>query len=295
MRVTHMYLLSLRFEFRGNMIEIGKKQCLNIVSKTDFGVYLGSREEKVLLPIKQVPDDADVGDALTVFIYRDSQDRLIATVNTPKLMLDEIGRLKVVQTSQIGAFLEWGLERDLFLPFKEQSYKVREGDECLVVLYIDKSGRLCASMRRVYNYLVPADCYEKDSEVCGTVIEISRDYGAYIAVDDKYYGMVPNNELFESLKIGDRVSARVIKVREDGKITLSLRKKAYMQMDEDAEFIFNEINKRGGRLPFNDKASPELIKSQFNMSKNEFKRAVGKLFKERRIMINPDSIEITKN
>ena len=102
------------------MIEIGKKQCLNIVSKTDFGVYLGSREEKVLLPIKQVPDDADVGDALTVFIYRDSQDRLIATVNTPKLMLDEIGRLKVVQTSQIGAFLEWGLDRDLFNPFKEQ-------------------------------------------------------------------------------------------------------------------------------------------------------------------------------
>lgn len=277
------------------MIQIGKKQCLNIVNKTDFGVYLGTKDEKVLLPIKQVPDDAEAGDALTVFVYRDSKDRLIATVNSPKLMLDEIGRLKVIQTSQIGAFLEWGLERDLFLPFKEQSYKVNVGDECLVVLYVDKSERLCASMRRVYNYLVPADCYEKDSEVTGTVIEINPDYGAYIAVDDKYYGMVPNNELFETLKIGERINARVIKVREDGKLTLSLRKKAYMQMDDDAQFIFDEINKRGGRLPFNDKASPELIKSQFNMSKNEFKRAVGKLFKERKIMIKPDSIEIVKN
>lgn len=277
------------------MIQIGKKQCLNIVNKTDFGVYLGTKDEKVLLPIKQVPDDVETGDALTVFVYRDSKDRLIATVNSPKLMLDEIGRLKVIQTSQIGAFLEWGLERDLFLPFKEQSYKVNVGDECLVVLYVDKSERLCASMRRVYNYLVPADCYEKDSEVTGTVIEINPDYGAYIAVDDKYYGMVPNNELFETLKIGERINARVIKVREDGKLTLSLRKKAYMQMDDDAQFIFDEINKRGGRLPFNDKASPELIKSQFNMSKNEFKRAVGKLFKERKIMIKPDSIEIVKN
>lgn len=276
------------------MIEIGKKQSLNIVNKTDFGVYLGTKAEKVLLPIKQVPQEAEVGDALTVFIYRDSADRLIATTNTPKLMLDGIARLKVVQTSQIGAFLEWGLERDLFLPFKEQSYKVKTGDECLVVLYIDKSERLCASMRRVYNYLVPAGCYEKDSEVTGTVIEINPEYGAYIAVDDKYYGMVPNNELFEKLRIGDRINARVIKVREDGKLSLSLRKKAYMQMDEDASFILEEIKKQGGRLPFNDKASPELIKSQFNMSKNEFKRAVGKLFKERKIMIKPDSIEIVK-
>lgn len=274
------------------MIQIGKKQCLNIVSKTEFGVYLGNRDEKVLLPIKQVPQDAEIGDALTVFVYRDSQDRLIATTNTPKIELDEIKQLKVAQTSQIGAFLDWGLEKDLFLPFKEQSYKVKPGDECLVVLYIDKSNRLCASMRRVYNYLVPADCYQKDSAVAGTVIEINPDYGAYIAVDDKYYGMVPNNELFESLKIGDHIEGRVIKVRPDGKLTLSLRKKAYIQMDEDSQFILDEIKKRGGRLPFNDKASPELIKSQFNMSKNEFKRAVGRLFKERKIVIKPDSIEL---
>ena len=277
------------------MIQIGKKQCLNIVSRTDFGVYLGTKEEKVLLPVKQVPADVELGDALTVFVYRDSQDRLIATTNTPKIELDRIAKLKVAQISQIGAFLDWGLEKDLFLPFKEQTYKVKPGDECLVVLYVDKSSRLCASMRRVYNYLVPADCYEKDSQVSGTVIEINPDYGAYVAIDDKYYGMIPNNELFSKVNIGDRIEGRVVKVRDDGKLMIGLRKKAYLQMDDDSQFVLDEIKKRGGRLPFNDKASPELIRSQFNMSKNEFKRAVGRLFKERKIVINPDSIELTDN
>lgn len=277
------------------MIQIGKKQCLNIVSRTDFGVYLGTKEEKVLLPVKQVPVDVEIGDALTVFVYRDSQDRLIATTNTPKIELDRIAKLKVAQISQIGAFLDWGLEKDLFLPFKEQTYKVKPGDECLVVLYVDKSSRLCASMRRVYNYLVPADCYEKDSQVSGTVIEINPDYGAYVAIDDKYYGMIPNNELFSKVNIGDRIEGRVVKVRDDGKLMIGLRKKAYLQMDDDSQFVLDEIKKRGGRLPFNDKASPELIRSQFNMSKNEFKRAVGRLFKERKIVINPDSIELTDN
>lgn len=277
------------------MIQIGKKQCLNIVSRTDFGVYLGTKEEKVLLPVKQVPADVEIGDALTVFVYRDSQDRLIATTNTPKIELDRIAKLKVAQISQIGAFLDWGLEKDLFLPFKEQTYKVKPGDECLVVLYVDKSSRLCASMRRVYNYLVPADCYEKDSQVSGTVIEINPDYGAYVAIDDKYYGMIPNNELFSKVNIGDRIEGCVVKVRDDGKLMIGLRKKAYLQMDDDSQFVLDEIKKRGGRLPFNDKASPELIRSQFNMSKNEFKRAVGRLFKERKIVINPDSIELTDN
>lgn len=277
------------------MIQIGKKQCLNIVSRTDFGVYLGTKEEKVLLPVKQVPADVEIGDALTVFVYRDSQDRLIATTNTPKIELDRIAKLKVAQISQIGAFLDWGLEKDLFLPFKEQTYKVKPGDECLVVLYVDKSSRLCASMRRAYNYLVPADCYEKDSQVSGTVIEINPDYGAYVAIDDKYYGMIPNNELFSKVNIGDRIEGRVVKVRDDGKLMIGLRKKAYLQMDDDSQFVLDEIKKRGGRLPFNDKASPELIRSQFNMSKNEFKRAVGRLFKERKIVINPDSIELTDN
>lgn len=277
------------------MIEIGKRQSLNVVNRTEFGVYLGIKDEKVLLPIKQVPADIEEGDALEVFVYRDSSDRLIATTKLPKIELGQIKKLKVVQITQIGAFLDWGLEKDLFLPFKEQSYKVNVGDECLVVLYVDKSDRLCASMRRVYNYLENYEDAKVDDIVSGTVIEMNPDYGAYVAVEDKYYGMIQKNEIFDdSLKIGATISARISKIRDDKKLMLSLRKKAYLQMDDDAKKVFEEIEKRGGKLPFTDKASPELIKSQFNMSKNEFKRAIGRLLKEKKIVIEDNSIKIIK-
>ena len=133
------------------MIELGKTQCLNVVKIVDFGIYLGTEEDKVLLPKKQVPQDIEVGDALTVFVYRDSSDRLIATTKTPKLELGQIAKLKVSEVGKIGAFLDWGLEKDLFLPFKEQTTHVEKGDTCLTALYVDKSNRLAATMR-VYDY-----------------------------------------------------------------------------------------------------------------------------------------------
>jgi hypothetical protein len=278
-----------------HMIQIGKKQCLNVVKVVDFGVYLGQGDETVLLPKKQVPPDTEVGDALTVFVYRDSSDRLIATMREPKIQLNEIRRLKVAQVTKIGAFMDWGLEKDVLLPFKEQACPVKQGEEYLVVLYIDKSNRLAASMRRVYNYLTTTDEYVADSLVTGTIIELSEDYGAYVAVEDRYYGLIPRNDIYSELNIGDIVHCRVAKVREDGKLTLSLRKKAYLQMDEDARVVWDMLVEAGGRFPFNDKAAPELIRSQFNMSKNEFKRAVGRLLKEKKIVINPDSIQRVDN
>jgi predicted RNA-binding protein (virulence factor B family) len=272
------------------MIELGKLQCLNIVKKVEFGVYLGTEDDKVLLPIKQVPSDVEVGDALTVFVYRDSSDRLIATTNKPKIMLGQLAKLRVSQVSKIGAFLDWGLEKDLFLPFKEQMTHVAEGDECLVALYIDKSDRLAATMR-VYNYLTNGSDYVKDSAVTGTVIEINPERGIYVAVDDKYFGMIPKNEAFGHLKIGDTFHGRVSNVREDGKLTISVKQKAYIQMDEDSALILAKIEQNGGRLPFNDKADSELIRSYFDMSKNAFKRGVGRLLKEGKIKIGENYIE----
>lgn len=272
------------------MIELGKTQCLNVVKKTDFGVYLGTEDDKVLLPIKQVPEDTEIGDALTVFIYRDSSDRLIATTRQPKLQVGETAVLTVSQTGDIGAFLDWGLEKDLLLPFKEQTTTVQEGDSCLVALYIDKSERLAATMR-VYDYLSCESEYVKDSAVSGTVIEINPDYGMYIAVDNKYYGMVPKYEVFGHYNIGDTVHGRVSKVREDKKLSISLKQKAYIQMDEDSKLIYDELEKNGGSLPFTDKASPEVIKSHFDMSKNAFKRAVGRLLKEGKIEITEFTIK----
>lgn len=275
------------------MIELGIKQCLNVVKATDFGVYLGTEEDKVLLPKKQVPEGTEMGDALTVFVYRDSSDRLIATTHEPLLELNQLAVLKVSEVGTIGAFLDWGLEKDLLLPFKEQPVKVKEGDECLVALYIDKSSRLCATMK-VYDYLENGSVYVKDSHVSGTIIEINPEFGVFVAIDNKYYGMIPKTEIFSDMKIGDHIDARVTKVRDDGKLLISVKQKAYIQMDEDSKLIIEELDKNGGSLPFTDKADPELIKKKFHMSKNAFKRAVGRLLKEGKITIKSDSIEEIK-
>jgi predicted RNA-binding protein (virulence factor B family) len=271
------------------MIELGKTQCLNVVKKTDFGVYLGIENDKVLLPKKQVPEETEIGDALEVFIYRDSDDRLIATTRKPKLQLGQIAVLKVSQTGAIGAFLDWGLEKDLLMPFKEQMTQVQEGDECLVALYIDKSSRLAATMH-VYEYLTCGSDYVKDSAVQARVIEINPEFGVYVAVDDQYFGMIPKNEVFGRMQIGDIIHGRVSKVREDGKLSISLKQKAYIQMDEDSRIVYEAIVAMGGMLPFTDKADPELIKEKFDMSKNAFKRAVGRLLKEGKIDITENSI-----
>ncbi|MBQ2184376.1 MAG: RNA-binding protein, partial [Lachnospiraceae bacterium] len=186
--------------------------------------------------------------------------------------------LKVKQVSKIGAFLDWGLEKDLFLPFKEQTVKLYEGDECLVRAYIDKSGRICASMK-IYKYLETGSGYEKDDWVNARVYEISDRFGAFCAVDDRYSALIPAKELTKDIKVLDTFEARVTSVLEDGRLNLSLRDKAYATIDKDAEYVMYLIRSYDGVLPFNDKVSPEIIKRECNMSKNQFKRAVGHLLK----------------
>ena len=274
------------------MIKLGLKQILKVVKKVEFGVYLsedGSDKDKVLLPRKQVPEGAAQGSEIEVFIYRDSDDRLIATTSEPKIMLGDVRRLKVKDVGRIGAFLDWGLEKDILLPFREQTRKVEKGEEVLCALYVDKSSRLCVTMN-VYKYLRSDSPYGKDDRVIGTVYEMSDNFGAFVAVDDIYSGLIAKKELYGNIKIGDSVSARVVSVKEDGRLNLSLREKAYLQMDTDAEKVLGMLEDSKGVLPFTDKASPELIRERTGMSKNEFKRAVGRLLKENRIEIRPDSI-----
>ncbi len=275
------------------MIRLGEKQTLYVVKKVEFGVYLspekGNQEEKVLLPIKQAPQDSNPGDALEVFVYRDSEDRLIATVREPKLVMGQVAELTVVQLGKIGAFLDWGLEKDLFLPFKQQRGSVKEGDQVLVSLYIDKSSRLCATMN-VYENLRTDSPYGAEDTVTGRVYEISDNFGAFVAVDNLYSGLIPKRELYGRVGLGDEVRARVVQVREDGKLTLSIRDKAYLQMDVDAQEILALIDSYDGVLPFTDKSAPEVITHETGMSKNEFKRAVGRLLKEGKIEIGEKSI-----
>jgi predicted RNA-binding protein (virulence factor B family) len=272
---------------------LGKKRRLMIVKEVEFGVYLGNKDDKVLLPKKQVPKDVEVGDPVEVFLYKDSSDRLIATTQEPKITLDELAVLKVADTGRIGAFLDWGLEKDLLLPFKEQTAKVKKGDEVLVALYVDKSGRLCATMK-VYEKLRTDSPYKKDDHVEGIIYETSDNFGVFVAVDDCYSALIPKREAFGRLRVGDRVSARVLKVREDGKLDLSVREKAFLQMDADAAMIMKRMEEYGGKLPFNDKVDPEVIKQEFGLSKNAFKRAVGRLLKEGHIKISEKNIEMKK-
>ena len=275
-------------------MRLGEKQVLTVVKKVDFGVYLGSDEERVLLPKKQVPEGIEAGDPIEVFLYKDSSDRMIATTKEPKITLGQLAVLEVVDVGRIGAFLDWGLEKDLLLPFKEQTSKVEKGDRCLVSLYIDKSGRLCATMK-VYSLLRTDSSYQKNDMVKGTVYEINPEFGAFVAVDDCFSALIPRKELYGRIRIGDEVEARVAAVKPDGKLDLSIRGRIPEQMGEDARRIMERIEKGGGELPFTDKADPELIRSEFGMSKAAFKRAVGRLLKQGKIRIDENQGKILQS
>ena len=258
-------------------------------------MYLAEEEhskDKVLLPKKEA-ETIKCGDKVSVFLYLDSSDRLIATRREPVLTIGNTAVLKVKDVTKIGAFLDWGLEKDLLLPFREQTGKVYPGEECLVALYQDKSSRLCATMR-VYPYLKKNSPYHLNDEVSGRVYELSENFGAFVAVDDCYSGLIPKREGTSGIKVGDRVHARVSGVKEDGKLDLSIRDKAYLQMDEDAEFVMQVIEEFDGVLPFSDKASPEVIQREFGLSKAAFKRAVGRLLKQGRIEITENRIRKLK-
>lgn len=289
------------------MIEIGKIQKLEIARITNIGAYLaapGTENEKadraageVLLPNNEFktvenPRKLNKGELLDAFIYLDSEDRPIATLKTPKLTLGGLSILKCKDVNNVGAFLDWGLPKDLFLPYKEQTSKVKPGDEVLVTLYTDKSNRLAASMK-VFRLLRQDSPYKKDDNVNGFVYELSRDFGAFVAVDDIFTAMIPKKELMRDLKVGERLSFRVTRVLDDGKLELSLREPGYLQLFTDCEVIMNELTaSKKGFLPYHDKSETLVIIAKFNMSKNSFKRAIGHLYKEGKIEILENGIRL---
>ena len=286
-------------------MELGKWNILRIDRIKDVGAYLTDGREDVLLPTRQIPEDCEIGDNVRVFLYKDSEDRPIATTKEPFITLGEIKKLKVKSVGDIGAFLDWGLSRDLFLPFKEQTIKVQQEKSYPVRLYVDKTGRLAASMK-IAGMLRAAEGLKKGDHVSGTVYNVKKDFGAFVAVKDPaetkdeeshdsgyaFPGLIHSSELFDRLQVGDDVQCRVIKVRDDGKMDLSMREEIPHQMEKDAEMVLDIIKSYGGRLPFNDKADAEVIKKEFGISKNAFKRAVGRLLKAGRIEITESGIQL---
>ena len=269
------------------MIELGMIQELEVKRFTSVGAFLNVAEETysdedILLPTKEIPEGVNEGDKVEVFIYRDSEERLIATTKTPMITLGNVALLKVIDITSIGAFLDWGLEKDLFLPFKEQTMKLEEGMEYLVGLYIDKSDRLCATMK-IRDFLRSDSPYKEDDWVTGTIYSMNEEFGAFVAVDNLYEGMIPQREIIGVYIPGDEVEVRVTQVKEDGKLDLSLRNEAYKEITGDADIVLKKLFENNGTLMLHDKSSPEEIREELEMSKSAYKRAIGRLLKEGQI------------
>jgi uncharacterized protein len=279
------------------MIKLGEIQELEVFKKMDFGVYLKSSEDekgenRILLPKKQVPENTEIGDKISVFVYRDSNDRIISTVNRPKIVIGEIGFLKVVEISKIGAFLNWGLEKDLFLPYKEQIGEIRNNGEYMVGLYVDKSDRLCATMN-LFKVLRTDSPYKVNDIVKGTVFSLKRGLGAMVAVEGKYLGLIHEGEILKPLRSGDEVELRISHIKEDGKLDLSLKDAPKLQIDRDGDRIFNALAKNKGQLPLNDNSDPAKINEILGMSKSSFKKGVGRLMKRGMVEITKDGIKLS--
>lgn len=276
------------------MIKLGKVQKMVIRRFASVGAYLNINEESdddVLLPKSQVPEDANVGDEIEVMVYNDSRDRIIATTNRSKLQVGEMGHLMVISQTKIGAFLDWGLEKDLFLPFGETVGKLEKEKEYLVGVYVDKSDRICATMK-VKNLLSTESPYKENDKVKGTIYSINRDIGAFVAVDDKYDGLIPKKELLGAYEVGEIIEVRVTQVKADGKLDLSLRDRSYIQMDEDSKLILSKLKGKSGFLPLNDNSDPADIRKELGMSKTAFKKAVGKLYKEGIVIFKDNGITL---
>lgn len=306
------------------MFNLGQIQRLQVARVTPIGVYLtktstlsfsnesGDRDDalysksfdrasnEVLLPnneFKLGPNarKLDKDDLVDAFIYLDSEDRPVATLKTPALTLGGLALLKVKDVTKIGAFLDWGLLKDLFLPFKQQTGKVNPGDDVLVTLYLDKSNRLCASMK-VYKLLRSDSEYKAGDQVNGLVYELSDNFGAFVAVDNIFSGLIPKKELMRDVRVGEKLSLRIMRVLEDGKLELSAREPGYLQINADCERVLAELKaSKHGFLPYHDKSDSLVIKTKFNMSKNSFKRAIGHLYKDGLLTIKEDGIYLKED
>lgn len=281
-----------------SIIKMGKRQKLTVNNISTIGAYLDAgtenAEDNVLLPNNQIEGkNIQEGDIVDVFIYSDSEDRLIATFETSFAVAGTIAKLKVVDIAPFGAFLDWGLSKDLLLPKGQEECKVKIGETYLVGLFEDKKGRVSATMN-VYKFLLPNFDFEKNELIVGTVYRIVPEIGIFVAIEDRYYGLIPNNEFFSNYKVGDEIEARVIRTREDGKVDLSPRLLAHLQMDKDSSMILKNIQTNyHKKLTISDKSSPEDIKREFGLSKKAFKRAIGGLLKNRLIEKTDDGFKLT--
>lgn len=275
------------------MAAIGQWNELEVVKTVDFGIYLdGGPHGEILMPKRYVPEQYEIGDQLNVFVYLDSEDRLIATSETPKAVVGEFALLKVVSTTSIGAFLDWGLPKDLLVPFREQQQKMEAGHSYLVYIYLDDESQRIVATSKLNKCLnnIPVD-YEVGEEV-DLIIANQTDLGFNAIVDNSHWGMIFKNEIFQPLKTGQKLKGFIKNIREDEKIDLALQKEGYEKIDDISQTILNKLAANNGFLAMNDKSDPELIRQTFQISKKNFKKAIGALYKQRLISFENDGIKL---
>jgi predicted RNA-binding protein (virulence factor B family) len=278
------------------MIKIGKRQKMKVNNIASIGVYMDAEtdnpKDNILLPNNEIENmEVAPGDYLDVFIYRDSEDRLIATLRKTYAVVGALSKLEVVDLTEIGAFLDWGLNKDILLPRGQEEGKIKLGNKYLVGLYEDKKGRLSATMQ-IYKFLLPCKDYKANDLVSATVYRIQKDIGIFVAVDDRYFGLIPKSECYEEYEVGQELELRVIRVREDGKLDLSPRALLHQQMDKDAEKLLEKMKLYRNIFPLNDKSSPDKIEKMLGMSKKAFKRAMGNLLKNGLVTKTEDGFKI---
>lgn len=275
------------------MAKIGKYNELIVVKELDFGVYLDGEElGEILLPIRQVPPNTTPGDKLEVFLYKDSEDRLIATTYEPKVIADEFAVLQVIDVNKMGAWLDWGLDKHLLVPFREQKQDMQKDKWYLVYVYLDNESQRLVASSKLNKYLdnVPPE-YEEGQEV-DVLISNKTEIGFTAVINNLHSGMLYKNEVFRSLKRGERLKAYIKKVRDDDKIDLMLQKPGYDKIEPIANKILHQLKKSSGKLPLGDKSSPEAIYKALEISKKDFKKAIGKLYKDKVIEIDKEEIRL---
>jgi predicted RNA-binding protein (virulence factor B family) len=273
------------------MASIGKLNTLTVLREAEQGLYLDGEElGDILIPKRYVPQDTKVDSQIEVFIYTDSEDRLIATTEQPFAMVGEFGAMKVVHVNQYGAFMDWGLMKDLFVPFREQKMKMLEGNTYVVFVYLDlDTDRIAASAKldQFLNETPPLFEAEQEVEI---IIAQRTDLGYKVIIDGTHWGLIFENEVFENLKIGNKRKAYIKNIRDDDKIDVSLQKSGYQRIDGLSQTILNKIEEEGGFLALTDKSSPEEISAVFRISKKAFKKAIGSLYKQRLIELDKQGI-----
>lgn len=275
------------------MAAIGLMNELEVLKTVDFGVYLdGGPHGEILMPKRYVPENCQVGDTVEVFIYLDSEDRLVATTDKPYVMVGEFAKLKVVSKTAIGAFLDWGLPKDLLAPFREQQLKMEEGKSYLVYVYLDDESQRIVASSKLDKFVdnIPVD-YEVGEEV-DLIIAGQTDLGYKAIIDNSHWGLIFKNEVFQPLKIGDKLKGFIKNIRPDEKIDLSLEKAGYEKIDSISQSVLDKLKEANGYLPFNDKSDPEVISKTFGISKKNFKKAIGALYKQRLINIEDQGIRL---